>query len=57
MPDDKIIVRGFSKIGKIINDDPADSYVTVEFERIKILVDKKTQTIVLPSGCVTIQNY
>lgn len=54
---DNIIVRGFSKIGKIVNDDPAESYVTVEFERIKILVDKKSQTIVLPTGCVTLRDY
>ena len=57
MVNKNVIVKGFSKIGKIVNDDPADSYFTVEFERIKILVDKKTQTIVLPSGCVTIQSY
>ena len=52
--DNKIIVRGFSKIGKIVNDNSADSYVTVEFEKIKVQVDRKTQTILLPSNCVTI---
>lgn len=56
MKDDKIIVRGFSKIGKIVNDDSVDSYVTVEFEKIRIMVDKKTQTILLPTNCVTITN-
>jgi hypothetical protein len=53
---DKVIVKGFSKIGKIVNDDPADLYFTVEFERIKILVDKKTQTILLPANCFTVQD-
>jgi hypothetical protein len=53
---DKIIVRGFSKIGTIINDDPTDTHFTVEFERVRVLVDKKTQTIILPTNCVTIQN-
>lgn len=48
---DKIIVRGFNKIGRIVNDDPVDSYYTVEFEKIRIQVDKKTQTIILPTGC------
>ena len=57
MVNKNVIVKGFSKIGKIVNDDPAESYVTVEFERIKILVDKKSQTIILPAGCVTIQDY
>lgn len=51
-----IIVRGFSKVGKIVNDDPTDTYFTVEFERIKVQVDKKTQTIILPTNCVTILN-
>lgn len=57
MANKNIIVRGFSKVGTIVNDDPADPFVTVEFEKIKIRVDKATQTIVLPSGCVTIQNF
>jgi hypothetical protein len=57
MLNDKVIVKGFNKIGKIVNDDPADSYFTVEFEKIKIQVDRKTQTIVLPSGCFTVVNY
>jgi hypothetical protein len=56
MPENKVIVKGLSKIGKIVNDDPADSYFTVEFEKIKILVDKKTHTVVLPSNCVTIRD-
>lgn len=56
-PNDKIIVKGFAKIGRIVHDDPADSFLTVEFEKIKIQVDKKSNTIVLPSGCVTIQEY
>lgn len=54
-PNKKVIVRGFNKIGTIVNDSPVDSYFTVEFERIKIQVDRKTQTIVLPDGCVTFQ--
>jgi hypothetical protein len=53
---DKIIVRGFSKIGRVVDNNPVDLYLTVEFERIKVQVDKKTQNIVLPSGCVTLQN-
>lgn len=56
MSDNKIIVKGFSKIGTIINDDPSESHLVVEFEKIKILVDKKSQTIILPSNCVTVQN-
>jgi len=55
MLNDKIIVRGFNKIGKIVNDDPIDDFVTVEFEKIRIQVDRKTQTIILPTNCVTIQ--
>ena len=53
---DKIIVRGFSKIGRVVDNNPVDLYLTVEFERIKVQVDKKTQNIGLPSGCVTLQN-
>ena len=60
MPDyrvnDKIIVRGMSKVGRIVNDDPSDTYLVVEFEKIKVLVDKKSQCIVLPKNCVVIQD-
>lgn len=51
---DHIIVRGFSKIGTVVQDDPADSVLVVEFERVRIQVDRVTKNIILSKDCVKI---
>lgn len=56
MEGDYVAVRGFNKLGKVVHESPVESQMIVEFEKIRLFVDKKTRVVIFPSNCVIVQD-